>query len=110
MFETVVPEVAQARSRRVFYETLPVSIALHAIVVAACFTGAVWNVVFPRESPRMVRAYSLVEIPPPPPPPAPPPPKPQPAAEPKVQKAPPPPLKMIHLDVAPTIIPDLVPT
>lgn len=108
MFETVVPEVAQAKSRRVFYETLPVSIALHAIVIAACLTGAVWNVVFPRESPRMIRAYSLVEIPPPPPPPAPPPP-PKPATV-TVQKVqPPPPLKMIHLDVAPTVIPDLVP-
>src|SRR3954453_18666913 len=108
MFETVVPEIAQRRSRRVFYETLPVSIALHAIVIAACVAGALWNVVFPNQSPKMIRAYSLVSIPDPPPPPAPPPPpRPQQAPAPKVQA--PPPVQMVHLDVAPTIIPDLVP-
>ncbi len=109
MFETVVPEITQSRSRKVFYETLPVSIALHAIVVATCVVAAVWNVAFPTQSPRLLRPYSLVEIPEPPPPP-PPPPRPQPVqAPPKVKAPPPPPLAMVHLDVAPTIIPDLVP-
>src|SRR5258708_9467075 len=78
MFETVVPEIAKSRSRRVFYETLPVSIALHVIVIAACVVGVLWNVVFPSQSPRLIRAYSLVSIPPPPPPPPPLPPPPTP--------------------------------
>jgi protein TonB len=109
MFETVVPEVAQTRSRRVFYETLPVSIALHAVVIAACVAGAIWNVVFPTQSPKLIRPYSLVSVPePPPPPPPPPPPQQAQAVAPKIQ-TPPAQLRMVHLDVAPTIIPDLVP-
>src|SRR5258708_26586903 len=90
MFETVVPEIAKSRSRRVFYETLPVSIALHVIVVAACVVGVLWNVVFPSQSPRLIRAYSLVSIPHPPPPPPPPPP-PQQQTAPQSERPPPPP-------------------
>jgi TonB family protein len=109
MFETVVPETVKRRSRKVFYETLPVSIALHAIVIAAALIGAVWNVVFPTQSPRVIRAYSLTSIPePPPPPPPPPPPQPHVAPAAKVN-LPPPPLQIAHLDLAPTVIPDLVP-
>jgi protein TonB len=108
MFETVVPEVTQTRSRRVFYETLPVSIALHAIVVVACLVSASWNVVFPDQSPRLIRPYSLVTVPDPPPPPAPPPPpQPHPAAQ-APKALPPPPPQLVHLDVAPTVIPDAV--
>ncbi|HKO55317.1 MAG TPA: hypothetical protein VJ276_05525, partial [Thermoanaerobaculia bacterium] len=40
MFETVVPESFAKKSRRIFYETLPVSVALHAIVVAGCLVAA----------------------------------------------------------------------
>jgi protein TonB len=85
-----------------------VSLGIHAIVVAAAITGAVWNVAFPTQSPRLIRAYSLVTIPdPPPPPPPPPPPQPvQPVVVPKVKA--PPPMQMVHIDVAPTVIPDLV--
>src|SRR5258707_15699594 len=90
MFETVVPEVVHRRSRRVLYETLPVSLALHAIVVTACVAGALWNVVFPNQSPKMIRAYSLVAIPRPPPPPTPPPPPPPPPGPPRHPSAPPP--------------------
>jgi periplasmic protein TonB len=108
MFETVVPEVMYTRSRRIFYETLPVSIAVHAMIVAAAVTGAVWNVVFPTQSPRVVRAYSLVSVPDPPPPPPPPAP-PQPKQPVLLKIKAPPALRMVHLDVAPTIIPDLVP-
>src|SRR5882724_594107 len=109
MFETVVPEVTQVRSRRVFYETLPVSLALHAIVIAACLVSVTWNVVFPNQSPRMIRPYSLVTVPDPPPPPPPPPPaQPKPAA-PAPKALPTPPPQLVHLDVAPTVIPDAVP-
>src|SRR5258708_36988605 len=92
MFETVVPEITHSRSRRVFYETLPVSIILHVIVVAACVAGVLWKVVFPSQSPRLIRAYSLVSIPdPPPPPPPPPPPQPPPPPPPESPPPPPPP-------------------
>jgi protein TonB len=106
MFETVVPETVIPRSRRLLYETLPLSLALHAAVIAAAVTSALWTVVFPLESPRLVRAYSLVRIPDPPPPPPPPPPK-SAAPQPVVKPAPPPPPALMQL--APTKIPDLIP-
>ncbi|MDQ6799697.1 MAG: TonB family protein [Acidobacteriota bacterium] len=57
MFETVTPEV---RSKRVAYETLPISIALHAGAVAGGVLLAVWSVALPTHSPRVMRAYVLV--------------------------------------------------
>jgi TonB family protein len=57
MFETVAP---RAPSRRVAYETLPISIGLHAVGVAGAVVIAVWNVVFPTQSPHAIRAYVLV--------------------------------------------------
>ena len=105
MFETVVPETFEVRSKRVLYETLPLSIALHVIALAALGVTALWNIGFPTDSPRLVRAYSLVTIPDPPPPP-PPPPRAQPAA-PKRAEVPPPTLP--DKIVAPTIIPDTIP-
>ncbi|HEY8133646.1 MAG TPA: energy transducer TonB [Thermoanaerobaculia bacterium] len=106
MFETVLPETYEARSKRVLYETLPLSIGLHAIGIGATFVIAIWNVVFPLQSPRLVRAYSLASIPDPPPPP---PPLTPPAPVPKhveIPKVPQPPLDQI---VAPTVIPDTIP-
>ncbi len=50
MFETVVPETFQTRSRKLAYETLPLSIALHAAAVAAAVVATVWNVGFPDAS------------------------------------------------------------
>ena len=67
MFETVAPEMAIRRSRRVLYETLPISIALHAIAAASILVGATWNVAFPTQSPRMYASYQLIATPPPPP-------------------------------------------
>jgi len=64
MFETVATE--RRRDRRVAYETLPVSIALHGAAVAAAVLVAVWNVVFPTHSPRLMRPYALVNTPTPP--------------------------------------------
>ena len=104
MFETVAPETFESRSKRVLYETLPVSIALHAIGIAAAIVIAVWNVVFPTQSPRIIRAYSLVTIPEPPPPPAAP--RPTQPKQAEVMK-PPPDLDKI---VAPTIIPESIPS
>ena len=109
MFETVAPEAFQTRSRRVFYETLPISIAVHVLGIGAAFAGMIWNVVLPTQSPKMIVAYSLTQVPDPPPPP--PPPKeieaPKPAS--RVPKlAPPPPAAPTQI-VAPTVIPDTIP-
>ena len=108
MFETVVPETFAKRSKKVFYETLPVSIAAHVIAISATLLGAIWNVGFPDHSPHVIAAYSLTSPPEPPPPPPPPQPQVQPAPQPVVQKeAPPPPPAL--LEMAPRVIPNLVP-
>jgi protein TonB len=108
MFETVAPRAFQTRNRRVFYETLPISIAAHLIAVGGAFATMFWNVAFPAHYPRMVVAYNLTQVPDPPPPP-PPPPKVEPPKPvlPLTQLAPPPsPPTQI---VAPTVIPDVIP-
>ena len=106
MFETVVPETFRARSRRVFYQTLPVSIAVHAVALAGVAAAALWTIAFPAQSPRMSMAYNLTRLPDPPPPPSPPRAQPATAAQARRQTvAPPRPLPI----VAPTIIPDTIP-
>lgn len=69
MFETVVPETAGKRSRKLFYETLPISIALHAAMAGAWVAGTIWTIEFPVSSPKLYAAYQLISDPPPPPPP-----------------------------------------
>jgi len=103
MFETVVPEVVLPRSRRLFYETLPLSLAAHAVVAAAVLVAQTWVIEFPAQSPKLNAAYSLIADPPPPPPP-PPPPASRPVATPVVKPAP---EKMPF--VAPNVIPDTIP-
>src|SRR5437016_11041777 len=71
MFESVVPEVVARRSRRVLYNTLPVSLFVHAAAIAGVLISSVWNVAFPTLSPRTTVAYSLTRLPDPPPPPPP---------------------------------------
>jgi protein TonB len=113
MFETVAPAPA-SRSRRLFYETLPISIALHAIAGGIAVAATLWQVEFPKQSPRYLTMYSLTAVPdPPPPPPPPPPPRPvitaQPAATHEVAvNAAPPPMPVEEI-VAPTVIPDEIP-
>lgn len=107
MFESVVPETFQARSRRLLYETLPLSIALHAAVIAAVLVNMMWTVVFPSHSPALVSAYTLADLPePPPPPPVPVAPAPKPVAQ---TNAPPPPPPPQLLEVAPRVIPNMIP-
>src|ERR1043166_615213 len=106
MFETVVPETVGKRSKKVFYETLPVSLAGHVVAVAGVLLSTVWQVGFPDHSPHLSMAYSLTSVPEPPPPPPPPQvmdtaPKPEPK-----NIAPPPPAL---LEMAPRVIPTLVP-
>lgn len=105
MFETVVPEAVGAkRSRRLLYETLPLSLALHALMAAGAVGATIWNVEFPGQSPKQYTAYSLAESPPPPPPP-PPPPAPKPAATQPVVK----PIALKLPLMAPAFIPDEIP-
>ena len=73
MFESTVVE---SRKQKVGIQrilTLPVSVALHVVVVVAVVVGAIWNVDFPTNSPAQVAQYSVASAPPPPPPPPPPP-------------------------------------
>ena len=103
MFETVVPEAVAPRSRKLFYETLPLSLALHALAGGAVLLAGVWDVAFPMQSPKMYAAYQLIATPPPPPPP-PPPPQVRAQVIPQTRAVP---VKMPL--VAPTIIPDEIP-
>lgn len=103
MFETVAPAAFVRPDRRVFYQTLPVSLTTHALAAGAILLGALWNVEFPLQSPALVRAYVLVSTPPTPPPPPP-------AQRPDPHLAPP---KIAHpprsMELAPAIIPDTIP-
>lgn len=103
MFETVAPEKFAPRSRKLFYESLPVSIALHAVVGLAIASSALWTIKFPDNSPPLMALYSLTSAPTPPPPPPPPP-----APKRVVTQQP---VQVVKMpDVAPTIIPDVIPT
>src|ERR1043166_1362363 len=72
MFETTVCESKKHKVGIQRFMTLPVSIALHVVIVAAVVIGAIWNVSFPTHSPAQVAQYSMAAAPPPPPPPPPP--------------------------------------
>jgi protein TonB len=101
MFESVAPEIFIPRSRKLWYETLPVSIAAHGAVVAALILATTWTVVFPTQTPKMAMMYRLEDVPTPPPPPPPPAP-PKKVDTPLVRP-------VIKEDLAPTVIPDEIP-
>jgi len=106
MFESVVPETAAPRKRIVLYESLPVSIGLHAIALAGVVAASLWQVTFPKFSPKMTAMYQVIaDLPTPPPPPPPP------AAPAKAQPVALQPQAEVPLDeiVAPTVIPDEIP-
>src|SRR5437870_7515929 len=69
MFESTVVESKKHKVGLQRILTLPVSIALHAIVITAIVVGAIWTVEFPTNSPAQVAQYSVAAAPPPPPPP-----------------------------------------
>jgi protein TonB len=109
MFETVAPDAFAKRDRHVFYETLPASIAIHAIAAAAITVGAMTRIAFPTEPPKLVVGYITAELasePVPPPPPAalgqPKAPKPEPTLQTLIPVA-------LTQDMAPTTIPDEIP-
>ena len=101
MFETSRPQ-QNWQGRLLFIEMLPVSIALHALIVAGIIFATVWKVSFPSDSPKMYAAFQLAETPPPPPPPPPPP-----AARPRVVQTQP--VQTPTEIVAPTVIPEEIP-
>ncbi len=107
MFESVAPETFVPRSRKVFYESLPMSIAAHVVVAVTLIVAGTWEVTFPSDSPRLHLSYSIEMEPTPPPPP------PAPAAQAQA------PTKQVVKQetvtapqdiVAPTIIPEEIPT
>src|SRR5258708_34946277 len=101
MFETTVVESRKQKVGIQRIMTLPVSVALHVVVVVGLVVGAIWNVDFPMNSPAQVAQYSVASAPPPPPPP-PPPPKAAPAtAVVKPEEAP----RNIQ-EMAPTLVPE----
>lgn len=74
MFETVAPGAFARRNRNVFYETLPISVGLHAAAIAAIAIVIVSHVTLPVEPPKIIVGYLASELGdpvPPPPPPAP---------------------------------------
>src|SRR3954471_5574224 len=104
MFETTVVESKKQKVGIQKYMTLPVSLALHAVVIAGIVFGTVWNVDFPSNSPAQVAQYSVAAAPPPPPPPPPPP---------KAATVKPVDVKPVEVpkdiqDLAPTVVPDTV--
>ena len=103
MFENVAPEV---RSKRLAYETLPVSIAVHVAALGGGALLAFWSLAFPTQSPRLTRSYVLVMSADPPLPAAVMPP--QPAPQPQQLSSHP--QYNPYLLVAPTAIPDSIPS
>lgn len=69
MFETVARDGPFAGSRRLMYETLPLSLAFHGTLIFAFIMGA--HVSFPLHPPKITMSYLLIDggssTPPPPP-------------------------------------------
>ena len=101
MFETVVPEKFTKKSRRAFYEALPLSLAFHGLLGAGVLAVNLWEITFPDQSPAQVVSFRLADTPPPPPPPPPPP---KPVAQQVVKR-----VEVPKEIVAPTVIPDTIP-
>src|SRR6266705_1459994 len=83
--------------------TLPLSIAIHAVIIGVALGASIWFVEDVPEPPIPVTFYAAAPPPPPPPPPA------APKAAPKPQEVQKPvPVKPVQM-VAPTIIPENIP-
>jgi protein TonB len=109
MFETVTPDAFARRDRHVLYESLPASIALHAIAAGAIAVAILSHVTLPLEPPKVIVTYLASELNEPVPPPPPPAPAQQPPAaknEPRLEAAA---VALAPMDVAPSTIPDEVP-
>src|SRR5512144_2928412 len=104
MFEEALIESSRRKGDSRKATTLPVSIAIHGIVIGIALGASIWFVEDVPEPPIPVTFYAAAP-PPPPPPPAAAPAKPQPNA-PEVQKVVP--VRPSEM-VAPTIIPENIP-
>lgn len=103
MFEDVLIESAKQKGRGRKALSLPVSLALHVLVIAAAVGASIWFVEDVPEPPIPVTFYAAAPPPPPPPPAA----APKPAA-PKPETPKPVPVKPAEM-TAPTVIPETVP-
>jgi periplasmic protein TonB len=102
MFEGALIESARHKRDSKRALTLPVSIAIHGLVIGLALGASIWFVEDIPEPPIPVTFYSAAPPPPPPPPAAP-----KPAA-PKPETPKPVPVKPVEM-VAPTVIPESVP-
>ena len=103
MFEDVLIESTRRRGDSRKALTLPVSIAIHALVIGIALGASLWFVEDVPEPPIPVTFYAAAPPPPPPPPPA------APKAAPKAPEAPKPvPVRPTEM-VAPTVIPEKIP-
>ena len=102
MFEDVLIESSSRKAGNKTAMTLPVSVAIHAVVIGLIVGASIWFVEDVPEPPIPVTFYAAAPPPPPPPPAAP---KAAPKA-PEVQK--PVPVRSAEM-VQPTIIPDKIP-
>ncbi len=103
MFEDVLIESAKQKGRGRKALSLPVSLALHVLVIGAAVGASIWFVEDVPEPPIPVTFYAAAPPPPPPPPAA----APKPAA-PKPETPKPVPVKSTEM-TAPTVIPETVP-
>lgn len=103
MFEDALIESAKQKGRGRKALSLPVSLALHVLVIAAAVGASIWFVEDVPEPPIPVTFYAAAPPPPPPPPAA----APKPAA-PKPETPKPIPVKPAEM-TAPTVIPETVP-
>jgi len=107
MFETVAPDAFGRRDRHILYETLPLSIGLHAAAVIAVAVAIASHVTLPLQPPKVLVGYLASELSEPVPPPPPPAPAKQPDAPkqaPKIESS----VGLKPIDLAPTTIPDEV--
>src|ERR1051326_9015173 len=108
MFETVALDAFARRNRHVFYETLPLSVGLHAVAIGAIAIAIASHVTLPIQPPKVIVGY-LASDPgepvPPPPPPAPAKQPDAPKSAPKIENSP---VALKPADLAPSTIPDEV--
>src|ERR1041385_8461563 len=105
MFETVAPDAFARRNRHVLYESLPLSIGLPLVGVAAIAIGIASHVTLPLQPPKVLVGYLASELGdpvPPPPPPAPPKQPDAPKNQPKIEDTM---VALKPIDLAPTTIP-----
>jgi protein TonB len=103
MFEDILIESAGTRGRGRKALSLPVSLALHFLVIGAAVGASIWFVEDVPEPPIPVTFYAAAPPPPPPPPPA----APKPAA-PKPEIPKPEPVRPAEM-TAPTVMPEKIP-